>query len=185
MPSLPISWHSGAIVAHAPPLQRIDHPAARIGSRRDVSMGALCWRFVKVPTERPLRILMLAPEPFFEPRGTPFSEYHRIRALLELGHTVDLVTYPFGRDVSLPGLRLRGVKKRSIIDQKVEEALRGAAIWDETKDRLHQSAASRTPGPRASSSTPNARLVMPPAPVPTRPRTALVLASSELLRTRW
>ena len=42
---------------------------------------------------------MIAPEPFFEPRGTPFSEYHRIRALLELGHTVDLVTYPFGRDV--------------------------------------------------------------------------------------
>jgi len=53
-----------------------------------------------------VKILMIAPEPFFEPRGTPFSEYHRIRALLELGHTVDLVTYPFGRDVSLPGLRL-------------------------------------------------------------------------------
>ena len=49
---------------------------------------------------------MIAPEPFFEPRGTPFSEYHRIRALIDLGHTVDLVTYPFGRDVSIPGLRL-------------------------------------------------------------------------------
>ena len=49
---------------------------------------------------------MIAPEPFFEPRGTPFSEYHRIRALLDLGHTVDLVTYPFGRDVTLPGLRI-------------------------------------------------------------------------------
>ena len=36
-----------------------------------------------------MRILMIAPEPFFEPRGTPFSEYHRIRALLDLGHTVD------------------------------------------------------------------------------------------------
>ena len=53
-----------------------------------------------------MRILMIAPEPFFEPRGTPFSEYHRIRALVDLGHTVDLVTYPFGRDVSLPGLRV-------------------------------------------------------------------------------
>src|SRR4051812_19871783 len=53
-----------------------------------------------------MRILMIAPEPFFEPRGTPFSEYHRIRALLELGHTVDLVTYPFGKDVSMPGLRV-------------------------------------------------------------------------------
>lgn len=49
---------------------------------------------------------MIAPEPFFEPRGTPFSEYHRIRALIDLGHTVDLVTYPFGRDVTMPGLRL-------------------------------------------------------------------------------
>jgi glycosyltransferase involved in cell wall biosynthesis len=56
--------------------------------------------------DRIVKILMIAPEPFFEPRGTPFSEYHRIRALLELGHTVDLVTYPFGRDVSLPGLRV-------------------------------------------------------------------------------
>jgi glycosyltransferase involved in cell wall biosynthesis len=53
-----------------------------------------------------MHILMLAPEPFFEPRGTPFSEYHRIRALGDLGHTVDLVTYPFGKDVSLPGLRV-------------------------------------------------------------------------------
>jgi len=53
-----------------------------------------------------VRILMIAPEPFFEPRGTPFSEFHRIRALTELGHQVDLVTYPFGQDVSMPGLRV-------------------------------------------------------------------------------
>lgn len=53
-----------------------------------------------------MRILMIAPEPFFEPRGTPFSEYHRIRALTGLGHTVDLVTYPFGRDMPLEGLRV-------------------------------------------------------------------------------
>jgi glycosyltransferase involved in cell wall biosynthesis len=53
-----------------------------------------------------MHILMIAPEPFFEPRGTPFSEFHRIRALLNLGHTVDLVTYPFGQDVALPGLRI-------------------------------------------------------------------------------
>jgi glycosyltransferase involved in cell wall biosynthesis len=49
---------------------------------------------------------MIAPEPFFEPRGTPFSEFHRIRALIELGHQVDLVTYPFGRDVTMTGLRV-------------------------------------------------------------------------------
>src|SRR5580765_3280213 len=49
---------------------------------------------------------MIAPEPFFEPRGTPFSEFHRIRAMTALGHQVDLVTYPFGRDVTMPGLRI-------------------------------------------------------------------------------
>jgi len=53
-----------------------------------------------------VRILMIAPEPFFEPRGTPFSEFHRIRALTELGHQVDLVTYPFGRDVAMAGLQV-------------------------------------------------------------------------------
>jgi glycosyltransferase involved in cell wall biosynthesis len=53
-----------------------------------------------------MRILMIAPEPFFEPRGTPFSEFHRIRALTALGHQVDLVTYPFGQDVTMPGLRV-------------------------------------------------------------------------------
>jgi glycosyltransferase involved in cell wall biosynthesis len=49
---------------------------------------------------------MIAPEPFFEPRGTPFSEFHRIRALTALGHEVDLVTYPFGQDVAMTGLRV-------------------------------------------------------------------------------
>ena len=49
---------------------------------------------------------MIAPEPFFEPRGTPFSEFHRIRALVALGHEVDLATYPFGQSLTMPGLRV-------------------------------------------------------------------------------
>jgi glycosyltransferase involved in cell wall biosynthesis len=53
-----------------------------------------------------MKILMIAPEPFFEPRGTPFSEYFRIKALSSLGHTVDLVTYPFGIDKDIPGLKI-------------------------------------------------------------------------------
>ncbi len=34
------------------------------------------------------------------------------------------------------GLRVRGVRGRGLMDDKVEEALRGAALWDEVKDRL-------------------------------------------------
>jgi phosphate transport system ATP-binding protein len=38
------------------------------------------------------------------------------------------------------GLRLQGVRKRSELDAAVEQALRQAALWDEVKDRLYQSA---------------------------------------------
>jgi len=38
------------------------------------------------------------------------------------------------------GLRLHGVKTKSELDGIVEQSLRGAALWDEVKDRLHSSA---------------------------------------------
>lgn len=53
-----------------------------------------------------MHILMIAPEPIFEPRGTPMSVVGRLKALSEMGHQVDLVTYPIGQDVNLPGLRI-------------------------------------------------------------------------------
>ncbi|MEE8130958.1 MAG: glycosyltransferase, partial [Vicinamibacterales bacterium] len=63
------------------------------------------------------RVLMLAPEPFFEPRGTPFSEYHRIKALVELGYCIDLVTYPIGQDVDLPNLRIYRCAKLPFVNR--------------------------------------------------------------------
>jgi glycosyltransferase involved in cell wall biosynthesis len=51
-----------------------------------------------------MKILMLAPQPFFEPRGTPFSVLGRLKALSELGHEVDLLTYHLGQDVAVPNL---------------------------------------------------------------------------------
>ncbi len=44
------------------------------------------------------------------------------------------------------GLRIRGIKKRSVLDEKVEDALRKAALWDEVKDRLHDHAYSLSGG---------------------------------------
>ena len=35
------------------------------------------------------------------------------------------------------GLRVRGINKKPILDEKVEKSLKGAALWDEVKDRLH------------------------------------------------
>jgi phosphate transport system ATP-binding protein len=44
------------------------------------------------------------------------------------------------------GLRVRGVNRRAVLDEKVEQALRGAAIWDEVKDRLHGLASNLSGG---------------------------------------
>ena len=38
------------------------------------------------------------------------------------------------------GLRVRGENRRVTLDMKVEQALRGAALWDEVKDRLFSQA---------------------------------------------
>jgi len=37
-------------------------------------------------------------------------------------------------------LRIAGENKRSVLDETVERCLRSAALWDEAKDRLHESA---------------------------------------------
>ena len=44
------------------------------------------------------------------------------------------------------GLRLRGVRNRTELAERVESALRGAAIWDEVKDRLSDSALALSGG---------------------------------------
>jgi phosphate transport system ATP-binding protein len=44
------------------------------------------------------------------------------------------------------GLRLRGVGNRTELGERVEKALRGAAIWDEVKDRLADSALALSGG---------------------------------------
>jgi len=56
-----------------------------------------------------MKILMIAPEPFFEPRGTPISVYQRLYALSRLGHNVDLLTYHVGLDVEIPGVRIQRI----------------------------------------------------------------------------
>jgi phosphate transport system ATP-binding protein len=38
------------------------------------------------------------------------------------------------------GLRIQGVKKKSVLDEAVERSLKSAALWDEAKDRLKDSA---------------------------------------------
>ena len=56
-----------------------------------------------------MKILMIVPQPFFQPRGTPFSVYFRTRTLASMGHEIDLVTYHIGRDVTVPGVAIHRI----------------------------------------------------------------------------
>ncbi|WP_457626160.1 phosphate ABC transporter ATP-binding protein PstB [Persephonella sp.] len=44
------------------------------------------------------------------------------------------------------GLKLRGIKNRSELEERVEKALRQAALWEEVKDRLKDSASGLSGG---------------------------------------
>jgi len=44
------------------------------------------------------------------------------------------------------GLKVRGESSRSVLDDKVENALRGASLWNEVKDRLHAPATALSGG---------------------------------------
>ncbi|MEM9158636.1 MAG: phosphate ABC transporter ATP-binding protein PstB [Verrucomicrobiota bacterium] len=44
------------------------------------------------------------------------------------------------------GLRIQGVRKKTILDEAVERCLKGAALWDEVKDRLESSGLSLSGG---------------------------------------
>jgi glycosyltransferase involved in cell wall biosynthesis len=62
-----------------------------------------------------MKILMISPQPFFEPRGTPISVYQRLEALSALGHEIDLVTYHVGTDVEFPNVKIHRVRKIKMI----------------------------------------------------------------------
>jgi glycosyltransferase involved in cell wall biosynthesis len=53
-----------------------------------------------------MRALVVAPHPFFSPRGTPFSVYYRTLITAEFGVEVDLLTYWEGDDPAIPGVRV-------------------------------------------------------------------------------
>ncbi|TNY36637.1 phosphate ABC transporter ATP-binding protein PstB [Thermomonospora catenispora] len=44
------------------------------------------------------------------------------------------------------GLKLNGVRRKSLLDEIVERSLRGANLWDEVKDRLHRPGAGLSGG---------------------------------------
>lgn len=53
-----------------------------------------------------MKILLLAPHPFFQPRGTPLAVKTVLEFLSERGHEVDVLTFHEGEDVEIPNCRI-------------------------------------------------------------------------------
>jgi len=73
---------------------------------------------------------------------------HPIEARMRIGMVFQRAN-PFPKSIFenvAYGLRLRGARKHAEIEEAVERALRSAALWEETKDRLHDSALALSGG---------------------------------------
>ncbi len=54
-------------------------------------------------------VLVVTPQPFFEERGTPIAVKYVVESLSELGYQVDLIAFPMGQKIEIPGLRIHRV----------------------------------------------------------------------------
>ncbi len=72
-----------------------------------------------------------------------FDPALEVIALRRLVGMVFQKSNPFAKSIYeniVYGLRIAGVRRREVLDDAVERSLRSAALWDEVKDRLHESA---------------------------------------------
>jgi Glycosyltransferase Family 4 len=53
-----------------------------------------------------LKILLLAPCPFYQNRGTPIAIHLAARVLGEAGHQIHILTYPEGETLSVPNVSI-------------------------------------------------------------------------------
>jgi len=64
-----------------------------------------------------MKVLLLAPQPFYTERGTPIAVDLVLRALSERGESVDVLTYHLGQDVSYPAVRIMRTPKIGFVRQ--------------------------------------------------------------------
>ena len=58
-----------------------------------------------------MKILLLAPQPFYQLRGTPIAVRLLAEVLGKCGHRITLLTYHEGEDVDIPNVSIRRISK--------------------------------------------------------------------------
>jgi glycosyltransferase involved in cell wall biosynthesis len=85
-----------------------------------------------------VRVLVIAPQPFFQVRGTPIAVRMVVERLVGRGYSVELLTLPGGEDVSIPGCRitrlpplriLRGIRPGFSLRKLVADLLLLGSAW--------------------------------------------------------
>lgn len=68
------------------------------------------WLRVIEATDDPMRILLVAPQPYLQDRGTPLAVDHLLRVLSARGDRIDLLTYHEGRDVEHANVTIHRIR---------------------------------------------------------------------------
>jgi glycosyltransferase involved in cell wall biosynthesis len=64
-----------------------------------------------MPHGRALRVLLLAPQPYFQQRGTPIAVRSLLDVLAKRGYDITVLTYPEGEDTHATGYRIERLRK--------------------------------------------------------------------------
>lgn len=84
----------------------VDQAAHQLGNRQPSRSASTALNAAGNGHPPRLRILVLAPHPFFQARGTPIAVRSVVEFLTRAGHSVDVLAYHEGDQVEIPGCRL-------------------------------------------------------------------------------
>jgi glycosyltransferase involved in cell wall biosynthesis/ubiquinone/menaquinone biosynthesis C-methylase UbiE len=101
---LPMALHR--ICGSAAPLRLAESASRAVGLTALAGSPVILRADRAVLASDKLRILLVAPQPFYQERGTPIAVRMLAETLCDAGHEVDLLTYHEGLDIEFPRLRI-------------------------------------------------------------------------------